>query len=121
MLEQQDRAVDPVGSIEMVIDTSIYSETVVFKTSYWFTERAYVELLRVSSSAIRVRLTGRTGRDVPRQMAGEFQNALIDQKVRELVSAETAEIRDLIVRQAFAEAGDDVRSNSSTADDGPRR
>ena len=38
------------------------------------------------------------------ELAGEFSNELVNQKVRLDVAAETKAIRELIVAQAFAEA-----------------
>ncbi len=114
--------IEEVGdeSLCVSVDTSIYSLDSLFRVCYAFTDRCYLFLQPEGrASVVRVRFTRKTpGCDLS-QLAGEFSNALIDQRVRLQIAAETRAIRELIVAQAFAEADliDRTLSESSYLDD----
>jgi len=61
---------------------------------------------------VTVHLTGKTPESDLTLIAGEFSVALIDERVRRDIAAETMSIRELIVAQAFAEADIIDRSGS---------
>ena len=88
----------------VVVDASLYSETVVFKAAYWFTERFFVFLERTPTGAIRIELRNKPGEDVDLALAcSDFCNTLIDFRVREIVNKETSGIREALVKRAFLE------------------
>ncbi len=93
------------AALELIIDTSLYTDAVIFKASYWFTDRCYLLLERQDSNHVLVRLTPRDLSIPLSAIAGEFCNELINRRVQQLVSDETRMIRELIVAQAFAESG----------------
>ena len=108
-------------SLCMSVDTSIYSLDALCRVCYAFTDRCYLFLQAQEGMplVINVRFT-RKGDDCDlASLAGEFSNALIDQRVRLQISAETKAIRELIVAQAFAEADliDRSLSESTYIDD----
>jgi His-Xaa-Ser system protein HxsD len=100
-------------SLVIGVDVSIYPLEALFRTCYRFTDRCYIFLWRPEDiSAVEVRFTRKGPDSDLNQIAGEFSNELIDQKVRLDVAAETKGIRELIVAQAFAEADLFDRSGS---------
>jgi len=98
--------VDDLGQLANVtVDTSVYSQTAIFKTAYWYTEHCYIFLSRLDSQRIVVEL--RPKKDPQREaldaLCREFCNAIIDYQVRQAVIAETGGIRDVLVKKAFGE------------------
>ena len=86
------------------IDTAIYSLEALFRVCYAFTDRCYLFLEPATKdTSLVVRITGKKPDYDLDTVAGEFSNALIDERVRRDVAIETMSIRELIVAQAFAE------------------
>lgn len=92
-------------TLTLEVDTAIYSLEALFRVCYAFTDRCYLFLEPATKdTSVVVRITGKKpdlGLDT---VAGEFSNALIDERVRRDIATETMSIRELIVAQAFAEA-----------------
>ena len=92
-------------SLIVAVNSDLYSREVLFRVCYLFTDRCYLFLVQEEDSpVIQVRFTRKSPDTDLNEMAGEFSNELINQKVRLEVAAETKTIRELIVAQAFAEA-----------------
>ena len=91
-------------TLTLEIDTAIYSLEAIFRVCYAFTDRCYLflEPATKDTSAV-VRITGKKPDLDLDTVAGEFSNALIDERVRRSIATETMSIRELIVAQAFAE------------------
>lgn len=98
---------DPLGAVTfIIIDSSVYTEAVIFKVAYWYTERFYIFLARGDDpQQIRVELRPKQfmKTDLLAAACRKFCNALIDYRVRQEVLAETSEIRDALLRKAFGE------------------
>ena len=92
-------------SLTLEVDTRIYSLEALFRVCYAYTDRCYLFLEPATKEAVvTVRITAKQSDSDLNIIAGEFSNALIDERVRRDIAAETASIRELIVAQAFAEA-----------------
>lgn len=92
-------------SLVITVDSDLYSREALFRVCYLFTDRCYLFLSQEENSpVIQVRFTRKNPDTDLNELAGEFSNELINQKVRLDVAAETKAIRELIVAQAFAEA-----------------
>jgi His-Xaa-Ser system protein HxsD len=92
-------------SLVVAVDSGLYAHEALFRVCYLFTDRCYLFLSHEEGSPIiQVRFTRKCPETDLNQLAGEFSNELINQKVRLDVAAETKAIRELIVAQAFAEA-----------------
>jgi His-Xaa-Ser system protein HxsD len=101
------------GIARLQIDESLYSREAVLRTSYWFTDRCYVFISRPQPGCLLVSLRVKDPLPTlenPRPIsvgtvAGEYQNALLDQQLRIDIERETKVIRELLVAKAFSEAG----------------
>ena len=92
------------GAVVAEIDTSIYSLDGIFGACYKFTDNCYVFLSRDSDRGlIYAFFSPKDNNDNLRRVTGEFFNELIDQQLRRRLEAESADLRTLIVAQAFAE------------------
>lgn len=90
--------------LRLRLDTQIYSPTVVFRTCYLFTDRAYLYLHGEKEAEIIIDFRSKMKSEDLTSIVGEFGNELINQRVRAELASETEHIRELIVRQAFSEA-----------------
>jgi His-Xaa-Ser system protein HxsD len=98
-------AVDSDG-VTLLVDESVYSREALLRTCYWFTDRCYLFVSRPSSGEFSVRIRAKTDGKALDTISGDFENALIDQQVRQDIERETARLRELIVAKAFAEGQD---------------
>jgi His-Xaa-Ser system protein HxsD len=90
--------------VVLTVDESIYDIDTVNRTAFAFTGRCHVSLQRADDGRVRVSLKPLGSTALPTELAAQFENALIDQRIRGVLARETATIRDLIYRQAFVEA-----------------
>jgi His-Xaa-Ser system protein HxsD len=107
-------------SVTLEVNTKIYSLEALFRVCYAYTDRCYLFLVPATQeAAVTVRITSKDSDVDLNIIAGEFSNALIDERVRRDIATETMTIRELIVAQAFAEADiiDRTFSEGSYIDD----
>ncbi len=97
------RRVQEIDARYVELDSTLYTESVVFRVCHLFTDRCSISLERLDGPRLRLRFQSRDGAD-PDQAIRQFNNELINQRVRADIAAETQKIRELIVAQAFAEA-----------------
>ena len=90
-------------TILLPVDETVYGLEAIFKTCYLFTDRCYLFLSRLPASSIAVQIKAKQGGMSLEQVAGEFCNELINQRVRVDIARETGKIRELIVAKALAE------------------
>ena len=92
-------------TLTLKIDTSVYSLSSVFRSCYKFTDRCYIFLARSeeNENIVSARLTNKDQSVNLEDLSGEFYNELLDNQLREVLAAESGQIRDLIVAQAFSE------------------
>ena len=100
------RAAVKSGEAILLVDESVYSRDVLLRTCYWFTDRCYLFVSRAGTGVFSVRIRAKAGGTALDTISGEFENALIDQQVRQDIARETARLRELIVAKAFAEGQD---------------
>jgi len=91
-------------TLTLEVDTAIYSLEALFRVCYAFTDRCYLFLEPgTTDTCVVVRITEKKPDFDLETVAGQFSNALIDERVRRDIATETMSIRELIVAQAFAE------------------
>jgi His-Xaa-Ser system protein HxsD len=88
----------------ITVDLTIYPIELVLRTCHAFTARCYVQPRVTENHAIAIDFAPRDERDSLRDLAGEFANALLDFRLRAIITTETQTIRELLVAQAFCEA-----------------
>src|SRR5205814_1880568 len=90
------------------VDPNVFSDTAIFKTAYWFTDQYYLYFACDSDTQrLHVEFRLKQTKDDPEKLkaaCGEFWNKLLDYQLREKVLAQTAAVRDTLVRKAFFEA-----------------
>lgn len=97
------------------VDPSVFSETAILKTAYWFTDEFFLFLAKnLGTGLLEVEFRLKEGDDTERLKAacGAFSNHLLDQEVRQKVLSETAAVRDALIKKAFFDAR--IEAPSST-------
>lgn len=110
------RATADEDALILLVDESVYSREALLRTCYWFTDRCYLFVSRSGPNVFSVRIRAKAKATDLGTISGEFENALVDQQVRQDIESETSRLRELIVAKAFAEGqglddapGGDVR------------
>lgn len=93
-------------SIELDFDSSIYSVISVQKTCYFFMELISSDI-RIENGLIRCTITYRDKitDDLKEQFVSRFRNEVLDNSLRDKISEETSEVRNLILGLAFSKTG----------------
>ena len=89
---------------EFRVDLTLYSESVVFRACHEFTGKCYVEISRAGVDQLLVKFAKQQAAGDLGIIKREFENALLDHRIREELERTTEPIRRLIVAQAFGEA-----------------
>jgi len=92
------------GGLILCVDRQLYSDEAVFRACYVFTDRCYLFLEQRGATHLFVRFRRRTDGVDLTAILGDFQNELINQRLRVSLARETSDIRTLIVTRAFADA-----------------
>ena len=92
------------GTRALEIDRTIFSIEAVLRAAYKFTDRCHLFVQTHDTRPDRwlVVFRSKTG-SVGEDLLGDFANELIDQRLREHLERQFADVRTLIVAQAFAE------------------
>ena len=96
--------VGPYATIE--IDRRVYTDAAIFKTAYWLCDRCYLFLdAPADDNRMVVEMRPKSTEDANSlsAMLAEFCNALVDNRVRDIVLKETSPIREALVTKAFLE------------------
>ncbi len=86
---------------ELRLQLGLYEISTVYKAVYLFLGRAFFHLQAVDGELV-ISIRPKTPSDKIYELIGELQNELIEQRVRDLVSSETEEIRKILYAQAFS-------------------
>ncbi len=93
-------------TVAIEVATDLYQKEAIQGASHRFIDRCYVHLTQESEAVIIVLLSSREGASDLETLAKEFCTELLDQQVRKNVERDYGNIRDLIVKQAFAPVED---------------
>ena len=88
--------------VEFYVKKELYPLNAIYKTSYLFTDDYYIGLDMNAENYI-IKFSAKNGQG-SKDDIGKFQNELLNQSLKIMVSAETKEIRELIVTRALYSA-----------------
>ena len=97
------------------VDLSTYSRQAIVKAAYRFSGKCFVRVEDVNPQQVKVILLPKTESSDPDLLVGDFLNELLDQRLREIVAAETLETRNLILAHALSKTNL-IRPDLSTAE-----
>ena len=101
----------PNGTIEVLVDTSIYDNWVIDKVLYWLSSDYLI--FRKNNEKLNIQtitLSLKKGHQAVAYatLKEKLSNDFIDYKNRQTIARETASIRDLLFAKAFANSDDFV-------------
>ena len=101
-LELQENNVLENKTLKIELDSKIYSKSTVLKSTYKFTDRAYIyiSLNTADNKEFVIYINPKEGNDIS-VLSGDFMNELLDQELRAVVLEQTHKIRDVIVTRAL--------------------
>jgi His-Xaa-Ser system protein HxsD len=90
---------------EFEVDLEIYSLDILHKCFYWYAGSFAIDIDRISDAKGLVRLCPKEG--MPRKtdwqsLQEKIKTDLIDFKTRDIITNETANVRDLLIAKAFS-------------------
>lgn len=106
------------STLTLSLDTGLYPRDVLYAAAYVFLDRAYV-LLDRDGSRFLVHLRGKQALDEPtlRAMAGEFENELLAQALRQrLVRANQRILEDITSLAITGAAGGSMQEETAMVD-----
>jgi len=85
------------------IDLNVYGLEAVLKSAYRFTGKCFIHLQHAAENGVEIRLRPKLADEDPDAAIREFFNDLLDQRLRSIVAAETAEVRNLVMAHALSQ------------------
>ncbi|WP_114783281.1 His-Xaa-Ser system protein HxsD [Botryobacter ruber] len=94
------------GVITVFADTSLYSKDGIFKCLYWYGDKFHTSVAFADSETYRITLEPISTINISSEEAElyllKLERDLIDFNLRDIVTKETKNIRDLLVAKAFS-------------------
>ena len=85
---------------------SLYSKDSIFKCVYWYGDKYNVKVSLIEVSAFKISLRPLNGEEFPsnksKDILQKLERDLIDFNLRDIVTKETQNIRDLLIAKAFS-------------------
>jgi His-Xaa-Ser system protein HxsD len=106
------------NELRVVLDSSIYNLDVIHKCFYWYGNNYVIDINKTSNSLIHVTLEPKDNiRPLlsNTELIEKIKQDLIDFKLRDIVTQETKNVRELLIAKAFAyyEVNNDPETNIS--------
>lgn len=92
------------GAVELEFDEGLYPKDAVYGAAYIFIDRCWVHLDRAGDKRIKVTLKGKSGAVDSQALAGEFQNEILGQAWRRLITEENRQLIESITTRALGGA-----------------
>ncbi|MES2418552.1 MAG: His-Xaa-Ser system protein HxsD [Bacteroidota bacterium] len=107
------------NSIVIYLDYSIYSKDVILKCLYWYGNNFHIDLRKYNEDFYCVTLTAKkeeTGQVDFETYLQKFERDIIDFSLREIITKETSNIRDLLIAKAFSNCEFDEEPTGTVSD-----
>lgn len=90
------------GCLTFLVDKALYSSEVLSKCFYWYSRSFDVNVLEVGAGNLRVDLKSKDGILPGEDIVSKIKQDLIDFRLRDILTKETATIRELLIAKAFS-------------------
>lgn len=94
--------------VEVKLEVDLYPLNSILKSTYWYTDKCFLFIQWNDREHKVLRIILRSKEEATEEelhdLAGEFLNSVLDQRIRSLVEEETKEVKAIIVKKAFSEA-----------------
>lgn len=104
--------------LEFYLDFNLFSKDAVFKCAYWYLNHYSVDIKLIDTQFYKVVLQPKDKIDnlISEDKFVEIKNAFIDFNLRDIVSKETQNVRDLLTAKAFSNGEFDEEPPGSYTD-----
>lgn len=85
------------------VDVQVHTMESICRTAYKFSGRAFVRL-RKTDAGLEVSLEPKLSTEDASVLVKEFENELLDQRLRAIIAAETSTVRDLVMAHALSQS-----------------
>jgi His-Xaa-Ser system protein HxsD len=103
-MSYQNRIED--NEIIVFADASLYSKDSIFKCLYWYGDKYHVNVSFADSNTYKISLKPMSDNSISKEKAEKIlqklERDLIDFNLRDIVTKETKNIRDLLIAKAFS-------------------
>jgi len=93
------------NKVRFIIDTSIYNDNVISKVLYGLADSYIIERNSIDDKRQEIQLEQKIG-IISQKIKERLSRSFIDFKTRDIVNAETGNIRDILYIKAFANNDD---------------
>ncbi len=102
--EAQSSESSDLSNANIVVDLNLYSLIAVKKSCYKFTADCYIQMNSIAQDKLGLIFTfpADTSIETKDKLIADFYNELIDQDLRDIISKETEQVRNLILAEAFS-------------------
>jgi His-Xaa-Ser system protein HxsD len=94
------------NEIIVFADATLYSKDSIFKCLYWYGDKYHTTVSFADSNTYRISLKPMSDNPLPQQqleiLLQKLERDLIDFNLRDIVTKETKNIRDLLIAKAFS-------------------
>jgi His-Xaa-Ser system protein HxsD len=94
------------NEIVVFADTSLFSKDAVFKCLYWYGDKFHTNISFEDSKTFKISITPQSNANIKADELELYQQKLerdlIDFNLRDIVTKETQNIRDLLIAKAFS-------------------
>lgn len=105
------------NSLKVILDKNIYSTEILHKCFYWYSSQYSVEISSIDEKwAIVVLSRINDSTETWDSVIQKVKRDIIDFKLRDIVTKETQNIRDLLIAKAFAYYEEDENPLSEISD-----
>jgi His-Xaa-Ser system protein HxsD len=100
---QRSESID-LSIMNIVVDLNLYSLIAVKKSCYKFTADCSIQMNCIGQDKVGLIFTFPAGVSIEAKdrLIADFYNELIDQDLRDIISKETEQVRNLILAEAFS-------------------
>ena len=96
------------NEIVVFVDTSLFSKDAVFKCLYWYGDKFHTNVSFADSNTYKVSITLNSNSNIKSDELELYQQKLerdlVDFQLRDIVTKETQNVRDLLIAKAFSMA-----------------
>ena len=92
-----------MSSFNIVLDSSLYSKDSIFKCIYWYSKSFIIEV-KLVDNYYNIEFTPKDSSviSVDKEFMDKLNQDFIDYNLRDIVSKETKNVRELIIAKAFS-------------------
>nr|WP_199002640.1 His-Xaa-Ser system protein HxsD [Flavobacterium sp. ASV13] len=103
------------NELHFSLNEELYNEDVIYKCFYWYGADFNIDINKINSTFL-INITSKLGTINHNELVLKIKQDLIDFKLRDIVTKETKNIRELLIAKAFAHFESDDNPSTEISD-----